>query len=110
MPSMAAMAGYTVQVFRNNNWEHLLASTPLQNCQAAPVAIPTRLGCPSTIKHVFLIVRENRTYDQDLGDIGNGISDPAYAQFGADHHPERAQTGQHLRAVRQLLRRGHAVG
>jgi len=39
-------------------------------------------GCPSTIKHVFLIVRENRTYDQDLGDIGKGISDPAYAQFG----------------------------
>ncbi len=82
MPSMAAMAAYTVQVFRNNNWEHLLASTPLQNCKAAPVAIPTRLGCPSTIKHVFLIVRENRTYDQDLGDIGKGISDPAYAQFG----------------------------
>jgi YVTN family beta-propeller protein len=82
MPSMAALAGYTHQVFVNNNWEHLLASTPLQNCAAAAVAIPTRLGCPSAIKHVFLIIRENRTYDQDLGDIGKGNSDPAYAQFG----------------------------
>jgi YVTN family beta-propeller protein len=82
MPSMAAMAGYTAQVFRNNNWDHLLASTPLQNCHAAAVAIPARLGCPSAIKHVFLIVRENRTYDQDFGDIGQGNSDPALAQFG----------------------------
>ena len=87
MPTMAALAGYTAQVFVNNNWDHLLASTPLQNCKAAPVAIPARLGCPSTIKHVFLIVRENRTYDQDLGDIGKGNSDPSLAQFGATITP-----------------------
>ena len=40
-----------------------------------PVAIPARLGCPSTIKHVFLIVRENRTYDQVFGDISKGNGD-----------------------------------
>ena len=110
MPSMAALAGYTAQVFVNNDWDHLLASTPLQNCQAAPVAIPTRLGCPSTIKHVFLIIRENRTYDQDFGDIGKGNSDPALRPVRRDDHPERTRPGQRLRAVRQLLRRGHAVG
>ena len=87
MPSMAALAGYTHQVFVNNNWEHLLASTPLRSCAAAAVAIPARLGCPSTIKHVFLIVRENRTYDQDLGDISQGNGDAAYAQFGATITP-----------------------
>jgi YVTN family beta-propeller protein len=82
MPSLAALGGYTARVFVNNNWTHLLASKPLDNCKAPPVAIPTRLGCPSPIKHVFLIIRENRTYDQDFGDIGEGNSDPAYAQFG----------------------------
>jgi YVTN family beta-propeller protein len=82
MPSMSALGGYTHQVFVNNNWTHLLASTPLTDCHAAPEAIPTRLGCPSPIKHVFLIIRENRTYDQVLGDIGKGNSDPALAQFG----------------------------
>jgi YVTN family beta-propeller protein len=87
MPTMAALGGYTSQVFVNNNWDHLLASTPLQNCKAAPVAIPTRLGCPSTIKHIFLIVRENRTYDQDFGDIGKGNSAPSLAQFGATITP-----------------------
>jgi len=87
MPSMAALAGYTHRVFVNNNWENLLASTPLQNCAAAAVAIPTRLGCPSKIKHVFLIIRENRTYDQELGDIGKGNGDAAYAQFGSTITP-----------------------
>jgi YVTN family beta-propeller protein len=87
MPSMAALSSYTHQVFVDNNWDHLLASTPLTNCKAAPAAIPARLGCPSPIKHIFLIVRENRTYDQVLGDIGKGNSDPALAQFGAKVTP-----------------------
>jgi YVTN family beta-propeller protein len=87
MPSTAALGGYTDQVFVDNGWNHLLASTPLSGCKAAPAAIPARLGCPSTIKHVFLIIRENRTYDQELGDIGKGSSDPAYAQFGATITP-----------------------
>ena len=43
-----------------------------------PVAIPRKIGDPSKIKHVFVIIRENRTYDQILGDVtgGNGDSDP----------------------------------
>ena len=87
MPSMAALGRYTAQVFTDNDWAHLLASTPLRNCNAAPQAVPQRLGCPSKIKHIFLIVRENRTYDQDLGDIGKGNSDPTLAQFGATITP-----------------------
>lgn len=34
------------------------------------------------IRHVIYIVRENRTYDQILGDLGEGNSDPALAEFG----------------------------
>jgi YVTN family beta-propeller protein len=89
MPSMAALGGYTHQVFVNNDWEHLLSSSaqPLWHCDSAPVAVPSTLGCPSTIKHVFLIIRENRTYDQDLGDIKKGNGDAADAQFGATVTP-----------------------
>jgi Phosphoesterase family len=87
MPGMSAIGTYTSQVFTDNDWDHLLASTPLRSCSAAPAAVPQRLGCPSPIKHVFLIVRENRTYDQVLGDIGKGSSDPALAQFGATITP-----------------------
>jgi len=33
------------------------------------------------IKHVIYIIKENRTYDQVLGDIGRGNSDPTLAEF-----------------------------
>jgi YVTN family beta-propeller protein len=87
MPTTAEIGTYTAQVFQNNNWDHLLASKPIKNSTAAPVAVPVHLGDPSTIKHVFLIVKENRTYDQVLGDIGKGDSDASLAQFGSTVTP-----------------------
>jgi DNA-binding beta-propeller fold protein YncE len=41
------------------------------------------------IKHVIYIVRENRTYDQVLGDLGRGNSDPNLAEFGAHATPNQ---------------------
>ncbi|MDP4163310.1 MAG: alkaline phosphatase family protein, partial [Bacillota bacterium] len=46
-----------------------------------PVAMPERVGEPSKIKHVFYIIKENRTYDQVLGDLGKGNGEPALTQF-----------------------------
>ncbi len=54
-----------------------------------PVPVPTRIGDPSTIKHVFLLVKENRTYDQVYGDMGEGNGDPTLAQFGAKVTPNQ---------------------
>lgn len=86
MPSHSAISKLTEQVFSNNGWNRLLAEEqhphPGLKKGDAPPAIPQRLGEPSAIKHVFLIVKENRTYDQVLGDIGKGNSDPADAQYG----------------------------
>jgi YVTN family beta-propeller protein len=42
---------------------------------------------PSGIKHVVFIVRENRTYDQDLGDIQTANGDPALTMYGEDVTP-----------------------
>ncbi len=86
-PTEADLADLTHQVFVNNDWQKLLQRSPLARTNAAPVAIPAKLGDPSTIKHVFLIVRENRTYDQVLGDIGKGNSDPSLTQFGGSVTP-----------------------
>ena len=52
---------------------------------AAPANTPLRPGGP--IKHVFFIVKENRTYDQVLGDIGRGDSDPKLELFGPNVTP-----------------------
>ena len=89
LPSTSALAADTHQVFVDNGWEQLLAAKPIQHSTASPVAIPVHLGDPSNIKHVFLIVKENRTYDQVLGDIGKGNSDPSLAQFGQPVTPNQ---------------------
>ena len=39
---------------------------------------------------MFLIIRENRTYDQILGDVAAGNGDPSLAVFGGNGHAERA--------------------
>ena len=92
LPSDRDIARDTATVFAQNGWgrddvERATGSTP------APVPVPTRIGDPSTIKHVFLIVKENRTYDQLLGDIGEGNGDPSLTQFG-----EKATPNQHALA------------
>jgi len=44
--------------------------------------VPMKLGDPSPIKYVFYIIKENRTYDQVLGDIKEGNGDPSLVLFG----------------------------
>ncbi len=46
-----------------------------------------RRGLPRGITHCVFIVRENRTYDQDLGDYPAGNGDPALAMFGEEVTP-----------------------
>ena len=45
------------------------------------------LGDRSPIKHVFYIIKENRTYDQVFGDMPQGNGDPTLVQFGRDVTP-----------------------
>jgi len=82
-PQADQMAAYTSRVFDNNQWNGLDQRNPTAGrVKAKPVPVPERVGDPSPIKHVFMIVRENRTYDQVLGDDPRGNGEPAYAQFG----------------------------
>lgn len=84
IPNNGTLATYTAKVFQNNHWDLAknIWSAGGGNRHAAPVAIPERIGDPSKIKHVFLIIRENRTYDQMLGDVAEGNGDPSLAVFG----------------------------
>lgn len=56
----------------------------------APNPIPRKLGEKSPIKYVFYIIKENRTYDQVLGDMPEGNGDPTLCLFGEkvtpNHH------------------------
>jgi phospholipase C len=79
----------TKQVFQNNHWDLAanIASSGGGSSSTAPVAIPAKIGDPSLIKHVFLIIRENRTYDQILGDVAAGNGAPELAVFGGQDTP-----------------------
>jgi hypothetical protein len=59
--------------------------TPASPPAASP--IPKRVGDPSPIKHVFYVIRENRTYDQVFGDLERGNGDPTLTLFGDDVTP-----------------------
>jgi len=84
VPNAKTLAKYSQQVFVNNHFDltQNIQSAAGGNPNAPPVALPTNIGDPSLIKHVFLIVRENRTYDQILGDVAAGNGDAALAVFG----------------------------
>lgn len=66
--------------------EALLPPRPNQ----PPRPVPERIGEPSLIRHVVYIIKEDRTYDQVLGDIDAGNGDASLCIFGQhvtpNHH------------------------
>ncbi len=54
-----------------------------------PRAVPERAGEPSPISHVIYIIKENRTYDQVLGDMPEGNGDKSLCTFGEKITPNQ---------------------
>ena len=67
--------------------------------------IPRKAGDSSPIKYVIYIIKENRTYDQILGDLKPGNGDPSICLFPERRHPESPRARPRIRHARQLLRR-----
>src|SRR5882724_8556056 len=89
-PSAAELAAYTTAVAQNNRLTLRTDSAgpvPAPRRNVAARAVPERPGEPSLIQHVVYIIRENRTYDQVLGDIGKGASDSSLLEYGRDVTP-----------------------
>lgn len=89
LPSDDVIKKQTGKVFRQNGWTAGAAKKASSGSRAKPVPVPARLGDPSTIKHVFLIVKENRTYDQVFGDMKEGNGDASLAEFGENVTPNQ---------------------
>lgn len=89
LPDDHAIQKSTSTVFAQNGWTKGAAQVATDKGHRSPVPVPAKLGDPSTIKHVFLIVKENRTYDQVYGDIPEGNGDPALAQYGENVTPNQ---------------------
>ncbi|GAA2920469.1 alkaline phosphatase family protein [Streptomyces mexicanus] len=88
LPDDSVIRAQTAKVFEQNGWTAGSVKAA-KGKKAKAVPVPQRLGDPSTIKHVFLIVKENRTYDQLFGDMPQGNGDPSVTQFGENVTPNQ---------------------
>jgi YVTN family beta-propeller protein len=71
----------TKQAYANCPYnDELLANA--RSYDGGPTVVPSTVGLGSAIKHVIYIIKENRTYDQVLGDLPQGNGDPRLTIFG----------------------------
>lgn len=87
VPNEQTLKQYTQQVVQNNGFDEgskvRVTGVPQEN------VIPLRPGDPSPIKHVIYVIKENRTYDQVLGNLGQGNGDPGLTLFGNESAPNQ---------------------
>jgi YVTN family beta-propeller protein len=84
-PDAAALADSTRRVYALTPYTDAALLAPAN--APAGTAIPRAVGGPSPIKHVFYIIRENRTYDCVFGDLKQGNGSPQLTLFGRDVTP-----------------------
>jgi YVTN family beta-propeller protein len=85
-PGKETLAEYTRQVYANTPYNKEIESQA-NGMQGNP--IPRKAGESSPIKYVFYIIKENRTYDQVLGDIPQGNGDTSLVLFGKKCTPNQ---------------------
>ena len=82
------LPNWSKQVYENTPYhdDQLVAA----KAPTAPTVIPREVGVGSPIHHILYIIKENRTYDQVLGDLGKGNGDARLTIFGEkvtpNHH------------------------
>lgn len=94
-PSESKLHAYSEQVYSNtpyNKIKETVAQSEIGN------PIPGKIGEKSPIKHVFYIIKENRTYDQVFGDMEGGNGDTSLCIF-----PEKVTPNHHALARQFVL-------
>lgn len=90
VPGLKELENYSTSVYKNtpyNKNKEALAEGEPGN------PIPERVGATSPIKYVFYVIKENRTYDQVLGDMKEGNGDSSLCLF-----PEKITPNLHALA------------
>jgi DNA-binding beta-propeller fold protein YncE len=78
-PTNEQLAAYSKAVYENTPY-HKEKEMVSRGEEGNP--IPMKVGEPSPIKYVFYVIKENRTYDQVLGDMPEGNGDSTLVLFG----------------------------
>jgi hypothetical protein len=74
MPDERTLSAWTRQVYENSPLRPAAALTDSGSLWSRP-------GRPSPVRHIFYVIKENRTYDQVFGDLPQGNGDPSLCLF-----------------------------
>lgn len=86
IPSKKQLSIYSQAVYKNTPYNKR-QETEAEGMAGNP--IPMKVGDKSPIKYVFYVIKENRTYDQVLGDIEKGNGDTSLVLFGKNITPNQ---------------------
>jgi hypothetical protein len=86
VPDRKQIGFYSQAVYRNTPYTR---DRELISESAEGNPVPGKVGDPSPIKHIFYIIKENRTYDQVLGDMAEGNGDKNLTLFGENVTPNQ---------------------
>ncbi len=87
LPDSQELELMTAKALANMRYPLLAAAKLPPRPGQPPCAVPERAGEPSLIHHVIYIIKENRTYDQVLGNVNEGNGDYALCIFNKDITP-----------------------
>lgn len=89
VPASSALPALTALARQNMSYPKLAeAKLPARPGQPAR-PVPERVGEPSLFKHVIYVIKENRSYDQVLGDMSEGNGHPGLCIFGEKYTPNQ---------------------
>ncbi|HWD89300.1 MAG TPA: bifunctional YncE family protein/alkaline phosphatase family protein [Mucilaginibacter sp.] len=96
LPTDKQLVAYTEKVkYLNLTFrEEIAGLVPRKNI--APKPMPDRIGEPSVFTHVLYIIKENRTYDQVLGDMPEGNGMPTLCVYGDSITPNQHQLAKNF--------------
>jgi|WetSurMetagenome_2_1015567.scaffolds.fasta_scaffold02843_7 YVTN family beta-propeller protein len=89
LPDEATLNSYTSRVEASNMVFRARVTQRMPRRGIAPRPVPERIGEPSVFRHVIYIIKENKTYDQVMGDMSSGDGMPSLCIYGNDVTPNQ---------------------
>ncbi|HTR41383.1 MAG TPA: bifunctional YncE family protein/alkaline phosphatase family protein [Pseudomonadales bacterium] len=89
LPTKSELQQDTIAVFRN--YRRAVEQTVFEPARPGqpPRPVPERIGEPCVFEHVIYLIKENRTYDQVLGDVKEGNGDIGLCTFRENVTPNQ---------------------
>ncbi len=100
VPEGAELEALTNRVAENNHFAAVLAA----------IDDPLMAQLRQRIKHVIYVIKENRTYDQVLGDLDRGDGDPSLTEFPEPLTPNHHALARNFVTLDNFLDSGEVSG